>query len=166
MKALLVLCLFLLLGVTVWGRPASFQTTGPRAVPVEPSKDYGSCRKGEKIEHDFLVRNDGNAELLITEVRPSCGCTVASFDKSIAPGKLGKVHVVIDTTAFSGPIAKAVIVLTNDPALPQFQLTLRAKVEQSQEEHHKRSSFKNEYLSLLRKFDIAFEEKYVFDFIE
>lgn len=37
---------------------------------------------------------------------------------------------------------------------------------QNQEEHHKRRSFKNEYLTLLRKFDIAFEDKYVFDFIE
>jgi len=37
---------------------------------------------------------------------------------------------------------------------------------QNQEQHHKRSSFKREYLTLLRKFDIAFEEKYVFDFIE
>ena len=27
-------------------------------------------------------------------------------------------------------------------------------------------SFKKEYLGLLRKFDIAFEDKYVFDFIE
>jgi REP element-mobilizing transposase RayT len=37
---------------------------------------------------------------------------------------------------------------------------------QNQEKHHSRRSFKNEYLSLLRKFDIAFEDKYVFDFIE
>ena len=37
---------------------------------------------------------------------------------------------------------------------------------QNQEEHHSRRSFKNEYLGLLRKFDIAFEDKYVFDFIE
>ena len=37
---------------------------------------------------------------------------------------------------------------------------------QNQEKHHKRSSFKSEYLTLLRKFDIAFEEKYVFQFIE
>ena len=35
-----------------------------------------------------------------------------------------------------------------------------------QEKHHQQSSFKNEYLTLLRKFDIAFESKYVFDFIE
>jgi REP element-mobilizing transposase RayT len=37
---------------------------------------------------------------------------------------------------------------------------------QNQEQHHKRNSFRGEYLTLLRKFDIAFEEKYVFKFIE
>jgi REP-associated tyrosine transposase len=37
---------------------------------------------------------------------------------------------------------------------------------QNQEKHHSRRSFKNEYVGLLRKFDIAFADKYVFDFIE
>lgn len=37
---------------------------------------------------------------------------------------------------------------------------------QNQEEHHGKNSFKSEYLRLLRKFDIAFEDKYVFDIIE
>src|SRR5256885_16932845 len=37
---------------------------------------------------------------------------------------------------------------------------------QNQEKHHERRSFKDEYLALLRKFDIGFEEKYVFKFIE
>ena len=46
------------------------------------------------------------------------------------------------------------------------QLDTIIRYIQNQEQHHKRSSFKNEYLSLLRKFDIAFEDKYVFTFIE
>jgi len=37
---------------------------------------------------------------------------------------------------------------------------------QNQEAHHQKRSFKNEYMTLLRKFDIAFEEKYVFNFID
>jgi REP element-mobilizing transposase RayT len=37
---------------------------------------------------------------------------------------------------------------------------------QNQEQHHRQQSFRNEYLSLLRKFDIAFEDKYIFKFIE
>ena len=35
-----------------------------------------------------------------------------------------------------------------------------------QEIHHQKKSFKHEYLGLLRKFDIAFADKYVFDFVE
>jgi len=46
------------------------------------------------------------------------------------------------------------------------QLDTIIRYIQNQEKHHKRRSFKNEYLTLLRKFDIAFEDKYVFDFIE
>src|SRR6266480_4515873 len=46
------------------------------------------------------------------------------------------------------------------------QLDTIVRYIQNQEKHHKRSSFKNEYLTLLRKFDIAFEDKYVFKFIE
>jgi len=46
------------------------------------------------------------------------------------------------------------------------QLDAIIRYIQNQEKHHKRRSFKNEYLTLLRKFDIAFEDKYVFDFIE
>lgn len=37
---------------------------------------------------------------------------------------------------------------------------------QTQEEHHRNRSFKDEYLSFLRKFDIAFRDEYVFEFIE
>ena len=37
---------------------------------------------------------------------------------------------------------------------------------QNQEKHHARRSFRAEYLTLLRKFDIAFEEKHVFEFIQ
>jgi REP element-mobilizing transposase RayT len=37
---------------------------------------------------------------------------------------------------------------------------------ENQEKHHERSSFKTEYLSLLKKFEITFDEKYVFKFIE
>jgi len=34
----------------------------------------------------------------------------------------------------------------------------------NQEEHHRKRSFKEEYLDLLRKFDIDFNEAYIYDF--
>lgn len=36
----------------------------------------------------------------------------------------------------------------------------------NQEEHHKHKTFKEEYLKFLELFEIKFEEKYVFDFLE
>ena len=46
------------------------------------------------------------------------------------------------------------------------QLDTVIRYIQNQERHHQHNSFKQEYLALLRKFDIAFADKYVFDFIE
>lgn len=36
----------------------------------------------------------------------------------------------------------------------------------NQEKHHQRGSFRQEYLALLERFEISFEEKYLFDFVE
>lgn len=37
---------------------------------------------------------------------------------------------------------------------------------QKQQEHHKKQSFKEEYLSFLRKFEVEFDERYLFEWIE
>jgi REP element-mobilizing transposase RayT len=37
---------------------------------------------------------------------------------------------------------------------------------QNQEKHHRRRLFKEEYLAWLKKYEIPFEEKYVFEFID
>ena len=36
----------------------------------------------------------------------------------------------------------------------------------NQEEHHKKKTFKEEYLGFLRKFEIEYDEKYLFEWIE
>ena|ERR1700754_2805993 len=36
----------------------------------------------------------------------------------------------------------------------------------NQESHHQKKTFRQEYLELLKKFEVPFEEKYLFDFIE
>ncbi len=109
---------------------AAEETAGPKPKAVVPAPifDGGIVQKGAKVIHDFEVRNEGDADLQILDVRPACGCTVASFDRLIPAGGTGHVHLEVDTTAFTGPIAKAATVLTNDPAMPSFQLTVQAAV--------------------------------------
>lgn len=123
----LALCGALLVAASLFAQGAA--TGKPKAVATEPIKDIGLVAKGEKAAYDFAIRNEGDAPLQIQEVRAACGCTVADYDKVIAPGKTGKVRVSVDTATFSGAIAKGVTVFTNDPATPQMELTIRAQVE-------------------------------------
>lgn len=101
----------------------------PKAVVAEPVHDAGVVPTGEKLIHDFVIANQGGAPLEITDVRPACGCTVAEFDRRIAPGASGKVHAVLDTSTFAGAISKGITVLTSDPANPRLELTIKARVE-------------------------------------
>ncbi len=101
----------------------------PRLVVAEPIHDAGDVSKGEKVSVDFVVENQGDAELEITAVHPSCGCTVASFDKSVAAGGKGKIHAELDTADFQGPLAKTITVVSNDPVNPRLTLTIKVKVE-------------------------------------
>jgi len=101
----------------------------PRAVPTEPIKDFDVVAKGEVITHEFEIRNEGSAVLELTDVRPACGCTVAEYDRKIAPGKSGKVKATVQTDNFGGPIAKSIAVFTNDPDNPKLQLMVKANVK-------------------------------------
>ena len=46
------------------------------------------------------------------------------------------------------------------------QLDTIIRYIQNQDRHHKRRSFREEYLTLLKKFEIEFKEEYVFKFLE
>ena len=46
------------------------------------------------------------------------------------------------------------------------QLNRVIKYIENQEKHHKKKSFKEEYLELLQKFGVEYKDKYLFDFIE
>lgn len=101
----------------------------PRLTLVEPIKDFGTVPKGEKLDWNFQVHNSGTSDLEILSVKPTCGCTVAEFDKVIKPGQTGKIAAQVDTAQFTGPIAKAVMIETNDPAAPTAQVTISAIVK-------------------------------------
>ena len=114
---------------------AANEPKAPRLTIVEPVKDYGTIAKGQQLNWTFEVKNTGTSDLQINAARPSCGCTVADFDKVIKPGATGKVAAHVDTTNFTGPISKAITLETNDPAAPQSQLTIHAIVKPYVEAH-------------------------------
>lgn len=108
------------------GLPVRATEGTPTAVVAEPVVDAGKVPVGEPVEVEFTLQNRGTAPLEISQVRPACGCTVAEYDETIAPGATGTVRAVVDTTSLVGPNAKAVTVYTNDPDNPRIQLTIKS----------------------------------------
>ena len=48
-----------------------------------PVFDFGEVNEGEKLEHVFLIKNTGEANLVISSAKTSCGCTVENFLKNL-----------------------------------------------------------------------------------
>jgi hypothetical protein len=51
-------------------------------------------------------------------------------------------------------------------ALAGFYYTLERVVYLNQEEHHKKSTFKKDYIDLLETFEVEYEDDYLFSFVE
>jgi hypothetical protein len=90
--------------------------------------DAGDVWRGENAHYVFLVKNTGDAPLEI-DAKPNCGCTVANFDKVIAPGSQGKIEADVHTTNFRGKVMKVIDVTSNDLDNPRMSLHLVANIK-------------------------------------
>ena len=108
---------------------AMAQTEGGPVLMV-PSKiiDAGTVSQGIVFDAVFDLVNEGDAVLTVKAVRPTCGCTVADFDREIAPGATGHVNAKLDTKDFSGPISKSILVMTDDAQNPTVTLVIKADI--------------------------------------
>ena len=100
----------------------------PRAAIAEPAKDLGIFHQDELINYDFIIKNEGNATLQITDVRAECGCVATNYDKTIGPGQTGKVHAKVNISSFNGVISKDIYIFTNDSTNPEITVTIKGKV--------------------------------------
>lgn len=91
--------------------------------------DYGTISKAtDSGLRTFEFRNTGDAPLIISEVRSTCGCTVPTKPKDpILPGKMGKIDVRYNMTP--GPIRKTITVESNAVNYPQGIVALKIKGE-------------------------------------
>jgi hypothetical protein len=75
--------------------------------------DYGQINQGDNGECEFVFKNTGKAELILTNCRSSCGCTVPSWPKDpIPPGKKASIKVKYNTQRI-GQINKTITVESN-----------------------------------------------------
>jgi hypothetical protein len=91
--------------------------------------DFGQIVKGTNITHTFLIKNEGQAPLIVDKITNPCDCFSATFDRTIDPGKEGRIHVTIDTAKQEGPLFLTAVVHTNDPERASTQLIIKGLVK-------------------------------------
>ena len=124
-----VLALILCAGLAIGAIPGQ-RTLSPGIAFSEELWDFGTIRQGDVVTHMFEVRNTGEAELVISKVRTSCGCTAALLSlPEIVPGGSSKIKVTFDSSGFRGKVSNYIYVESNDPDEPLRKLTITANVE-------------------------------------
>ena len=79
-----------------------------------PDHDFGKVTAREKVGCIFTYANTGDADLVITAVTASCGCTVPKYSKKpVPPGMSGTIEVSFDTSGREGLQTKTVVVQSN-----------------------------------------------------
>ena len=90
--------------------------------------DFGTVNEGEIVETVFNITNSGEIDLVITNAKGSCGCTVPVWPKApIKPGETGEIGVKFNTSGKPNRQMKTVTLITNTESGREV-LTVRGSV--------------------------------------
>lgn len=82
--------------------------------------DFGIIAEGTQATYEFTVKNVGDQPVIISQVRPSCGCTTPSWTKEpILPGKTGVISAIYNSAGRPGFFKKSITVSSNAVAPTQ-----------------------------------------------
>jgi hypothetical protein len=96
------------------------------------SHDFGNIKAGDRVEYTFVIQNKGKRDLIVRDVKTSCGCTVVTpAKKVIRANESVPMKVVFDSKGKRGRQNKAITVITNDPKQPTSILRVSTNVNAS-----------------------------------
>ncbi len=112
--------------VTASGKKAKSEL--PLMEFVSEEHDFGLIVQGETVSHTFKFKNVGGADLIISSVSATCGCTATKWSREpIKPGGEGSIEVVFNSSGRSGTNHKEVKVLCNGQP-NTIKLGIRAEI--------------------------------------
>lgn len=93
----------------------------------EEKHDFGKIPQGTPVTTVFEFTNVGKQPLILTDVRPTCGCTIADYTKTpVKGGEKGTIKITYNA-AVAAPFNK-VIVVTSNAETPQKNLNIVGEV--------------------------------------
>ena len=86
----------------------------PAFIFEKETHDFGTVKDGDVVETVFTFTNNGEAPLIISDVKGSCGCTVPEWPKEPIPvGGTGDLKVKYNSKGKSGIQNKSVTITAN-----------------------------------------------------
>ena len=83
--------------------------------------NFCKINQGESVSHQFVFTNTGEGDLIISNAKGSCGCTVPKWPKKpIAPGEKAEIKVTFNSSGREGKQKKTVPLVTN--AIPSTKV--------------------------------------------
>ena len=91
--------------------------------------DFGDMYQQEEKTHVFTFTNVGDADLVVSGTKTSCGCTAARLsNSSLSPGQSDKVRLSYDSKKGVVTVKQDITLETNDPARPSVKLPVSGEV--------------------------------------
>jgi len=104
------------------------EAKGARIAADPASFDFGKALQNKTLHKDFVLRNIGTADLSISRVSTTCGCTAALADSTVVkPGASTTLRVDLQTRTYSGKVERKILVESNDVKSP-LELKVQATV--------------------------------------
>lgn len=123
-----ILSLFVAAAAMVTGNAVAQVESGAKIEFKKETHDYGNVKYAGDGSCTFEFTNTGNAPLIISNAKGSCGCTVPSWPKEpIAPGAKGTITVKYDTKR-AGSINKSVTITSNAINEPTKVIRIKGNV--------------------------------------
>jgi hypothetical protein len=89
--------------------------------------DLGSAESGEIFNTQFTFTNEGKSDLVIHEITPQCPCVKVEYSKKVlTPGESIPIKMRFDTGIKQGKSTQTIIVVCNDPIMPERKIYLVA----------------------------------------
>ncbi len=95
----------------------------------EPICNFGKVYKNEDVEHFFIFENRGTKDLIIEDIKTSCGCIISEpTAPKVLPGMSEGIAVVLSGVLDTGAISKNIKIYSNDPDTPVYSLRLLGEI--------------------------------------
>ncbi len=91
------------------------KANAPVAVVENNVYEFGVLVEGDIAEHSYKIKNNGKSDLIIRNVKASCGCTAVKHSNLVKPGETTDINVKFNSRGKKGRQNKSITVITNDP---------------------------------------------------